>query len=297
MKRFLFLICFLSLYDSPASTFESIPEMRLQAEAGDTETQYQLALRLTNRPAAFQKLDEARSWHEKASAAGHTKATTALALFLLEGLGGPVDETHGLELLQTSAEKGEPLALLNLGNLHERGRLVEQDRGEAAALYKSAARAGSIEAKVRLGALYYHSPNDESPDYDRAFPLFLEAAETGNADALNYLGAMYEFGQGAKPDCALARQYYEKAAWQNHAKAQGNLGNLLRFGPSGEQDLLQAYRWYWLGAQKNDPNSMMGLAVLKQSLSPAQRAEAEAGLWKMQNRLDGGDSSEDSSEK
>lgn len=297
MKRFLFLICFLSLCDSPASTSESIPEMRLQAEAGDTETQYQLALRLTNRPTAFQKLDEARSWHEKASAAGHSKATTALALFLLEGLGGPVDETRGLELLQNSAKKGEPLALLNLGNLHERGRLVEQDHHKAAALYESSARAGSIEAKVRLGEFYYHSPNDESPDYDRAFPLFLEAAEAGNADAQNYLGVMYEFGQGVQPDRVLARQYYEKAAWKNHAKAQGNLGNLLRFAPAGESDLLEAYRWYSFGAQKNDPNSMMGLAVLKQSLTPEQRAEAEAGLWKMQNRIDGRDSSKDSTEK
>jgi TPR repeat protein len=66
----------------------------------------------------------------------------------------------------------------------------------------------------------------EGIDYKQAIYLFLKAAEHGNADAMNYLGMMYEHGLGVPQDYGQAMQWYRKAAWHGNEWAQCNLHRL-----------------------------------------------------------------------
>ena len=61
-------------------------------------------------------------------------------------------------------------------------------------------------------------------DYAEALRWFRKAAEQGNADAPNNLGAMYYNGYGVRQDYAEAVKWYRQAADQGNADAQNNLG-------------------------------------------------------------------------
>ena len=62
--------------------------------------------------------------------------------------------------------------------------------------------------------------------YKRAIREFRSAAERGDARAQNYLGQMYEDGQGLPEDIAAAVSWYQKAANAGEPAAQLNLGRL-----------------------------------------------------------------------
>ena len=89
--------------------------------------------------------------------------------------------------------------------------------------------------------------------YDRAdaksaLKVWLDAAQSGDPDAQNNVGEIYERGLGDTPDYAAAVIWYQKAADQGYARAQFNLGTLYEKGLGVEQDRLKAlnlYRQAW----------------------------------------------------
>jgi len=90
-------------------------------------------------------------------------------LFVLLGLAGPAvagpleegveavvrgDYATALQLLRPLAEKGDPEAQINLGNMYFDGNGVPQDNGESVKWYLLAADQGSADAQIALGFLY-----------------------------------------------------------------------------------------------------------------------------------------------
>jgi hypothetical protein len=63
-------------------------------------------------------------------------------------------------------------------------------------------------------------------DDTEAVRLFRQAAETGNADAINNLGVMYEHGTGVAKDYAEAVRLYRQAAEKGNTLAINNLGRM-----------------------------------------------------------------------
>ena len=56
---------------------------------------------------------------------------------------------------------------------------------------------------------------EEKKQYDKSFPLYIKAAELGNARAQNQVGLAYIYEQGTRKDYAKAIYWLEKAAAQN----------------------------------------------------------------------------------
>ncbi len=81
-------------------------------------------------------------------------------------------------------------------------------------------------------------------NYSTALKIWLPEAKQGNADAMVYVGEIYEKGLGVIADYALARHWYEKAATQGNTRAQINLGYLYESGLGVERDLTTAMNWY-----------------------------------------------------
>ena len=86
--------------------------------------------------------------------------------------------------------------------------------------------------------------------YKRAIREFRSAAERGDARAQNYLGQMYEDGQGLPEDIAAAVSWYQKAANAGEPAAQLNLGRLYRSGKGVAQSDAAAVRWYRAAAEQ-----------------------------------------------
>ena len=70
-----------------------------------------------------------------------------------------------------------------------------------------------------LGWLYENGQG-VAQDYDKAREWFVKAAEKGNADAMAGLGRLYQNGHGVSKDYAKARAWYEKSAATRDAKAR-----------------------------------------------------------------------------
>ena len=62
------------------------------------------------------------------------------------------------------------------------------------------------------GYCYYTGTNMYPLNYQRAFEYFSQAAEMGYAEAMNYLGVIYDKGQLGKRNITLALEWYKKAA-------------------------------------------------------------------------------------
>lgn len=71
-----------------------------------------------------------------------------------EGLAGKADPVRAAKLYAEAARKGEPAALNNLGELHEKGRGVEKNDKAAFENYLAAAKAGYPPAQFNVGRLY-----------------------------------------------------------------------------------------------------------------------------------------------
>ncbi|WP_291522093.1 tetratricopeptide repeat protein [Acidithiobacillus sp.] len=77
------------------------------------------------------------------------------------------------------------------------------------------------------------------------------AAQSGDANAQDWLGVMYQYGQGVPQDYAQALAWYRKAADQGYAAAQNNLGFMYDNGQGVPQDYVIAYALYNLSATGN----------------------------------------------
>jgi hypothetical protein len=93
-----------------------------------------------------------------------------------------------------------------------KGIVPDWDRSQASPLGSAAAQ-DLVKARGFYAAM----------DYAAARPLFTQAANAGNAEAMVYLGVLYYNGQGVSQDYGQARQWYEKAAAQGSEYAKSRL--------------------------------------------------------------------------
>ena len=69
------------------------------------------------------------------------------------GKGVAKDEKRAVAWLQKAAEKGEPMAMNDLGSMYEHGRGVAQDSTKAITWYRRAAALGNEDANATLQRL------------------------------------------------------------------------------------------------------------------------------------------------
>jgi TPR repeat protein len=96
--------------------------------------------------------------------------------------------------------------------------------------------------------------------YGEALKWFRKAADQGEANAQNILGAMYYYGQGVAQNYALAVRWYRKAADQGHPTAQNALGWMYLYGQGVPQNYAEAVSWYRKVADRGeaDPQNTLG---------------------------------------
>ena len=142
----------------------------------------------------------------------HLRAVTLATIFVALAPGEPVhaqQERTPQEVadLLTQAERGDPEAQLEVGEMYVAGRDVPQ--------------------------------NDVV-----AFAWYRQAAEQGVAAAQFNVGLMYSAGRGVPRDEAEAVTWYQKAAAQGLAEAQVNLGVIFAAGQVVVSDLVTAYIYF-----------------------------------------------------
>lgn len=96
--------------------------------------------------------------------------------------------------------------------------------------------------------------------YDDARAIWLPLAEAGDPRAQEYVGMLYEHGQGVAAEPATALFWYRKAAASGDVTAQYNLGVALLDGRLGEPDAEEGRHWLEQAAAHGDRDAARRLA-------------------------------------
>jgi TPR repeat protein len=114
---------------------------------------------------------------------------------------------------------------------------------KALPLYRQAADAGDSEAMVAVGSFYYKGVGIPK-DYAQAAHWYEKAANEGETSVMALLGQMYAFGEGVPKDDAAAVDWDRKSADAGHAEGMLGLGFMYENGRGVPKDLQTAIEWY-----------------------------------------------------
>ena len=112
--------------------------------------------------------------------------------------------------------------------------------------------------------------------YATAIRAWLPMAESGNAEAQNNIGYMYEGGLGVPQNYLMAMNWYRQAADSGLAEAQHNMGMLYHHGYGVAENFTEAFRWFEMAADQELAESeyMLGLAYQSGEGTSLDYAEA-----------------------
>ncbi|MGO2301751.1 tetratricopeptide repeat protein [Psychrobacter sp. AOP7-D1-15] len=114
-----------------------------------------------------------------------------------------------------------------------------------------------------MGYIYFFADETPMEDCEKARYWFEKAADQGNAQAINLLGAVYFTGCGADKDYKKAEEFFLLANEKGSKQAKVNLGELYREGGFGiERDYDKALYWYQLGIADEPARAYNGLSLV-----------------------------------
>ena len=96
--------------------------------------------------------------------------------------------------------------------------------------------------------------------YATALRAFRNLAKTGDSQAENNIGYLYERGLGVPQDYGMALKWYKLSASKNLPEAQHNVGLLYHYGYGVAKNQSEAKKWFEKSARKGfaDSEFMMG---------------------------------------
>ena len=208
--------------------------------------------------------------------AGDAAAQTLLGEIYSRGLGVAVNQTEADKWYAMAAEQGEPEAMFR----HALTLLAGDPKSaEGRALMEASAENGNALARFNLAQLII-AERPGAASRERAYPLFLAAAEAGVTDA-QYAVARYHL-EGQAPgesSMAEAQRWLEIAARQGFDTAQLDLGFLHLEGLSGKRDLALGFAWVLRAAQSGNVAAQAEVAKLYWGGIGTEPDEIEAAAW------------------
>lgn len=116
-------------------------------------------------------------------------------------------------------------------------------------------------------------------NYEKAFPLYLEAAKGGSPYSQFIIGNMYINGEGTRRDEAAGRKWIKSSADNGYAPAIYGVGLFHLFGFGSKQDPAVAAIQFETSAGKGHAPSMLALGAMKAVGLGVKKDRAEAVKW------------------
>jgi TPR repeat protein len=188
--------------------------------------------------------------HAAAAAAGNTDSQWKLALMLANGKGIPEDTSAARKWYRRAADGGSRTAQFMLGDFYENNaEMIGQRSTEerAAFWYRKADEQGHRPARARLGVLAWRLglASENEGRLGDAVRWYTVSADVGNGLGLWKLGAAYAVGKGVERDVDKAKDLLTAASAAGLVEAEFELARLNLKGGFEEAD--PAARREWLG--------------------------------------------------
>lgn len=170
---------------------------------------------------------------------------------LFGGKDQPQDLEQAFTLFQQEAQKGNALAMHDLGRMlaDGLGRKIDMQAAHVwyskalAAFYAVERQKKKRYAEYRIGKLYAAGLGCEQ-DYGDAARWFQLSADKGYKYAQYSLAGLFRRGQGVEQDDARALELYTASAQQDFPYAAYELGKMYRDGIGCEKDAEASEQWY-----------------------------------------------------
>jgi TPR repeat protein len=189
--------------------------LREKAEAGDADSQYDLALRYVFGDGVPQDYVKAIAWLRKAAEQNHSSAQNSLGLRYKNGQGVKADPKQAVYWWRKAASQGNKFAQNNLSDAFYNGQGVDKDLDEAIKWTKLAAEQGLAAAQTKL-AWAYQNGLGVAQDYAVAMKWYRSATDQGDYGAQYNLALLYGNGQGVGRDISEALELFESVAESDH---------------------------------------------------------------------------------
>jgi TPR repeat protein len=191
---------------------------------------------------------------------GHLKAMAALGYLYQEGVGTPPNPAQAANWYGKAAEKGHAISMYNIARLLVTDLVPLPDGStdrrpqyaEAVEWYRKAADAGLDAARSAYGIILLRGDYEIKASPAKAAPYLEAAAKTGDLEAMNALGTMYDSGNGVAQSQATSEYWFRKAAEGGHLKARSNLAELLDPSSPNSKRRVEAIAWLLLAEEDKD---------------------------------------------
>ncbi len=222
---------------------------------------------------------QAITWYRKAAEQGSVQARSRLRTLFIRGQLVPaIDDQAGdwwrklteqadaeaqyFSRMRAAADRGDANDQVKLGLAYLTGIGTKRDRGQATAMFRTAADKGQVEAQCLLAAINACDSDWKVRDSNiRAVDTCRKAAVDGYVDAQLVLGILIDTGRGNPKDNVEAAFWVRKAADQGQSEAQWNLGYMYERGEGVPKDGAQAKNWYRKAAANGHQTAQFSLAL------------------------------------
>ena len=157
------------------------------------------------------------------------------------------------QLLLSESQRGNVLAVYDLGKLYSTDKLGERNEETSIAKYTRALQ-GFLQIEpnskklkpyvlYRLGKMFCHGLGTEQ-DYEKAFEWFERSAKQKNKFAQFSLANLYYYGSGVEKDLSQAFLWYQRSSSQGQPYAAYSIAQMYRYGEYVTKDNDTAQRYY-----------------------------------------------------
>ena len=191
---------------------------------------------------------------------------------------GRRNREEAAKLFATAAKLGSISAAYDLGLLYLEGQTFPQDFKRAAELFRSAAQAGNPEAQYALATLYKEG-RGVTKDVNEAARLLAAAAAADNVDAeVEYAIALFN-GSGVAKNETAAAALFQRAARKGNPIAQNRLAHILAIGRGLPADPVEAIKWHLIAKAGGVSDLPLDAFVRKQPADVRAAGQKAAQPW------------------
>ena len=157
------------------------------------------------------------------------------------------------QLLLSESQRGNVLAVYDLGKLYSTDKLGEKNEEMSIAKYTQALQGflriepNSKKLKpyvqYRIGKMFCYGLGTEQ-DYEKAFEWFERSAKQKNKFAQFSLANLYYYGSGVEKDLSQAFLWYQRSSSQGQPYAAYSIAQMYRYGEYVTKDNDTAQRYY-----------------------------------------------------
>ena len=157
------------------------------------------------------------------------------------------------QLLLSESQRGNVLAVYDLGKLYSTDKLGEKNEETSIAKYTRALQ-GFLQiepnskklkpyVQYRIGKMFCYGLGTEQ-DYEKAFEWFERSAKQKNKFAQFSLANLYYYGSGVEKDLSQAFLWYQRSSSQGQPYAAYSIAQMYRYGEYVTKDNDTAQRYY-----------------------------------------------------